>query len=232
ASLVAPGGTDGVETAERCCNGGPGRDRAARAAPPALVRRALREPIVRALPGTVLSRALRTAVRDAIDDARLVVAQEQRAVRQLHETRRTPPRLAVLGDEADEKVDVLARRLAVLDRQPHDLMAGAVRAVPRAVEHDERVARVLVGKRGRARARRIEQEADGGGVRAERHVRRQRLAGEVRPLAGVARVLVVAHVVPRPAVEAAFLHAGRVVRDDLVAEPVALVDRAPDVAVT
>ncbi len=49
-------------------------------------------------------------------------------------------------------------------------------------------------------------------------------------LADVARVLVAAHVPPRPAVEAAFLHVGDVVGDEVVAEAIALIGRAPQLA--
>ena len=52
-------------------------------------------------------------------------------------------------------------------------------------------------------------------------------------LACVARVLLTAahaHVPPRPAVKAAFLHVGDVVGYEVVAEPVALVGGAPQLA--
>src|SRR6202035_5837006 len=48
--------------------------------------------------------------------------------------------------------------------------------------------------------------------------------------AGVARILVPAHVVPRPAVVAAGLYMRDVVGDKIVAEGVTLVDRAPRLA--
>src|SRR5690606_34663587 len=56
------------------------------------------------------------------------------------------------------------------------------------------------------------------------------LAGQIRAIALHARLFVVAHVVPGPAVEGAFLHAGCIVGHEVIAALVALVHRAPHIA--
>src|SRR4029077_20457739 len=56
------------------------------------------------------------------------------------------------------------------------------------------------------------------------------LVFQVRSLAAAARILVGADVVPGPAVERAFTHARDVVGWNVIAEPVALIGRAPEFA--
>ena len=67
-------------------------------------------------------------------------------------------------------------------------------------------------------------------MRLEEHVGHDHFVFQLGMLAGVARVLMAAGVIPGPAVEAAFLHVGDVVGRQVVAEQVALVGRAPEVA--
>src|SRR5262245_23015065 len=99
-------------------------------------------------------------VRDAVDDVAIVVAEEQRAVVHRGQIRRPAPRLAIRPDEADEEIDVLARRFAVLNRHTHDLVTRAVRAVPRAVKYRERVADVVGWERRAPGSGRVEREAN------------------------------------------------------------------------
>ena len=73
----------------------------------------------------------------------------------------------------------------------------------------------------------VERDAERRGMGLEQHVGRRHGLGEIVAPPREARVLVVADVEPRPAVEGARLDAGRVVGRQVVAERVALVDRAP-----
>ena len=59
---------------------------------------------------------------------------------------RAAPDALVVVNEADKEVLVDARRLAVLHQEAHDLVAGALCAVPRAVQRDEGVASIFGGK--------------------------------------------------------------------------------------
>src|SRR5690242_4155739 len=67
-------------------------------------------------------------------------------------------------------------------------------------------------------------------MRLDEHVRDRDLVLEVGPLAAAARILVGADVVPGPAIERALANAGDVVGRHVIAEAVALVGRAPQVA--
>src|SRR5690349_5757154 len=126
-------------------------------------------------------------VRDAVDDVAIVVAEKQSPVVHRRYIRGPTPRLAIRPDEADEEVFVLARRLAVLDGYAHDLVAGAIGAVPRAVEDGERVADVVRRECRAARRRRVEREADSGRVRFIRHIGRDGFAFQIGALARVPR---------------------------------------------
>src|SRR5690606_38417319 len=137
---------------------------------------------------------------------------------------RTSPRIAVISDEAGEEIDVFTSRFAVLHRHTYYLMTSARPAVPGTMQHRETFARIFRRERGRAAwLQRVELEVEGSGVGGVGHVRTKDFSFKVRTFAGQARVFVVAHVVPGPAVEAAFLHARGVVGHKVVAQHVALV---------
>ena len=76
----------------------------------------------------------------------------------------------------------------------------------------------------------IERHAERGRVRLQQHVGHDDLVLEVGPRALVARILVRADVIPGPAVETALAHPGDVIGRQVVAETVALVGRAPQIA--
>ena len=65
-------------------------------------------------------------------------------------------------------------------------------------------------------------------MRLNEHVGRRDAPREIRPLVLVARVLMIAEIVPGPAIEGALRHTRRVVGRQIVAQPVALVDGAPE----
>ncbi len=76
----------------------------------------------------------------------------------------------------------------------------------------------------------VEEHLERGEVRLQDHVGRDDLVLQLRMRSHQARILVAAHVVPGPAVEAVFLHAGDVVGNEVVAQVVTLVGRAPELA--
>src|SRR5580700_9305155 len=94
---------------------------------------------------------LSVRVGNTVDRVVPVLAHQQRAVAGHHGADRSRPGVAVVGDEPDEKVVVLAGRHAVLHAHTHDLMTRAECAVPRAVHHREAVADILLRKDGAAR---------------------------------------------------------------------------------
>ena len=55
-------------------------------------------------------------------------------------------------------------------------------------------------------------------MRLEEHIGNDDLLRQFRVLAFEARILMIAHVEPRPAIEAAFLHMGDVIGHQIVAE--------------
>ena len=153
-------------------------------------------------------------IRHAPDRAAAVVADEQRTVRRDRDADRATPDALVVADEADQKILILAGRLAVLHHQPHDFVAGALGPVPRAVQRDEGVALVVGGKLIRA----IERDGERRGMRLNENVGRRDVAREIRPLVLVARVLMVAEIVPGPAIEGALRDMRRIVGRQIVAE--------------
>src|SRR5580658_2035658 len=157
------------------------------------------------------------------------------------------PDLAVFRDETGEEVFVTAVGVAVVHGDVNDFVAGAVGAVPRAVFRGESVAVILTGELA---GRWVESHLKRGHVGLDENIGSNNLGGEIDAIAGLglirgergrlwigagavgtglreARILMTAHVVPRPAVEAAFLDRSDVVGDQVIAEVVALVGRAP-----
>ena len=64
----------------------------------------------------------------------------------------------------------------------------------------------------------------------DQHIGHSDMAGETRPLSLQPRVLMIADIVPGPAVECALPHRGRIVRRQVVAQSIALVHHAPQCA--
>src|SRR5271170_3175533 len=67
-------------------------------------------------------------------------------------------------------------------------------------------------------------------MRLQKHIGSDDLGLQLRMAAQMPRILRAAHVVPGPAVEAAFLNVGDVVRNQIVAEHIALVGGAPELS--
>ena len=137
---------------------------------------------------------------------------------------RAAPDALVVIDEADKEIFVCARRLAVLYQEAHDFVARALRAIPRAVQRDEGAASVFRGKL----IRRIEGDAERRRMRLKENVGRRDAVREIGPLVLVARVLMVAEIVPGPAIEGAFRNMRCIVGREVVAKSVAFVDGAPE----
>src|SRR5438445_8056361 len=83
---------------------------------------------------------LPTAPGDAPDRAVAVFADEERAVLGDGDADRAGPDGSIVDHEAGQKILVFAGRLATLQQYADDLVAGALGAVPGAVERGEDVA--------------------------------------------------------------------------------------------
>src|SRR6266852_2634187 len=77
----------------------------------------------------------------------------------------------------------------------------------------------------------VESEAERGRMGLEQDVRHRNLVLEVGSLSLVPRIFVAADVVPRPAIESALANPRDVVGWNIIADCVALVGRAPQVAI-
>jgi hypothetical protein len=153
-----------------------------------------------------------------------VVGYKKRAVLSNCNSDRPAPDLTVRCDESGEEIFILSGSMAVVHRDADDFVAGAVGAVPGAVLSREAVA--IVG-RGKLLAL-VKSHLQRCKVRLQDDVRCDDLGLQLRVCTHQARVLVTAHVPPWPAVESIFLHAGDVVGNEVVAEPVTLVGGAPE----
>ncbi len=168
----------------------------------------------------------RAGVGDAPQRAVAVLGEQQRAVMRRRHANRTAPHAVGIGDEAGDEILVAAVRHAVAQVDPYDFIAGAVAAVPGSVQRHEGVA-LVVARKCRDAGAGVEGHAERRRVRLDQHIRDGDVANEVGAFALVPRVLVVADIVPRPAVEFSLLHPGDVVGGKIVAEAVALVGGTP-----
>src|SRR5262249_34129566 len=139
-------------------------------------------------------------VLDPPDGPRAVVGDHQRAVLVRRDADGTAPDIAGRGDEPDEEVLILARRLTVAEREPDDLVAGPPLPVPRPVERREPV--VAVTRREAVAV--VERHVERGGVGLDDHGGDGHLALELGMLPLVPWVLVIAEIEPGPAVELSF----------------------------
>ena len=73
----------------------------------------------------------------------------------------------------------------------------------------------------------IKGQTEGGDMGAESVVRFDRFSDEIRPLAFLARILDLAKIGKWPTVKSSFLNAREIIRDEIVAEQIALVDDRP-----
>ena len=145
---------------------------------------------------------------------------------------RAAPDGFVVEDEACQEVLVAAYRLAVFEMDADDFVAGALGAVPGAVEGDEGVAAVVWRERcGAGLGLWVERHLEWGGVGLNEDVGGGDLGGQVGAFVAVALVFVAADIVPGPTVEGAGTDPCYVVGRQVVAHFVALVGGAPDVAV-
>src|SRR5579863_3596399 len=168
------------------------------------------------------------AVGDAIDDAGLIEGDQQGAVggggyaygTAIDQT------FAGVGDEAGEERNRIGGRLAILEGDESDLIAGALGAVPGAVLGDESAAVVA----GRELFAAVESELKRSDVGAKKDIGDYGLGDQVGFRREHARVHVAADVAVRPAVEAAVLNAGQIVGRKIIAEAVAFVDGNPGLA--
>src|SRR5205807_10013109 len=90
----------------------------------------------------------------------------------------------------------------------------------------EQIAAELFGELTRG----VEREPERRVVRRDEHVGNENLSFQLGMLCRMPRILMVAHVVPRPSVERIFLHVRDLIGDQIVAERVAPVGREPQLS--
>src|SRR5579862_2332450 len=178
------------------------------------------------LAGTFASLRLRGLAGrgDTPNRAARVLGDEQGAILVHRDADRAAPDFGIADDKSGGEVVVLAGRHAVLYYDADDFVAGSLGSVPRPVFGGENIAAVLLWKLRPV----IECQTERGRMGLQQHVGNGDFIFEIRPLAAVSRILIGADVVPGPAVESAFAHARDVVGRHVIAEPVALIGRAPD----
>src|SRR6202140_1372132 len=168
-------------------------------------------------------RRLIPLVGHAVDDSVAVIAEQQGAVLREGNLDGASPDILMIGDEADHKILVLAGGFAIFEGEADDLVAGPQGAIPRAVQGNEGIAFPACGELTAL----VEGKPERCGVRLEQHVRDCDLAFEVGTRATTwPFVLVVADVVPGPAVEGSRLDRGHVIRRQVIAEQIAFVGGA------
>src|ERR1043166_1828885 len=157
-----------------------------------------------------------------------IFAEKQTAIFRNREADRPPPNVSLRRHEPGDEIFVIAPRLPgrFVEGHTHDLVTGPPLAVPGAVKGREEVAFVL----RRELSAVIETKIERGRVALHEDVGHNNLAGQLRMLPVVPRVLVVAEIEPWPAVESARLHAANVVRHQILAQPVPLVRAHPKLA--
>ena len=167
-------------------------------------------------------RSARARVGHAPDHAIAVLAEQERAVgRDRHGHRATENGL-VVEHEAGDEILVNAGRRAIRETQAHDLVTGALAAIPRSMQRDEGVAAIV----GRKAVAFVEGDAERRRMGLDQHVRHPHLVREIGTQAG-AFVGMRADVKPWPAVERAVADLRRIIGRQIVAQHVPLVDRAP-----
>src|ERR1035441_7237681 len=164
------------------------------------------------------------------DGTRSVIGHEQRSVLRFRNTHRPSPDFAVGGHEPGEEVFILSGGVAVLHRQPNDLVAGALGAIPRAMFRSKSVT-VVFSRELRAL---VEEHFKRSKMGIHEDIWRDHLGLQLGMLSGVARILLAAVGAPkkdpRPAIKSTFLHVRHVVWHEIIAQPVALVGGAPQLA--
>src|SRR4051812_26075516 len=157
------------------------------------------------------------------DHVSAIVGYEEPAVVRHRNPDRASPDVTVAGDEAGHEVLVLARGLAVPDRYANHFVTGPLLAIPRAVLGREGVGSIL----RRELVPRVESHFQRGRMRLHEHVRRHHSVAKLWMCAWMSRILRGTEVEPRPAVEGTFADARHVVGNEIVAQPIPLVDGGP-----
>ena len=126
-------------------------------------------------------------MRDPPDRAAGILRHQQGAVMRNGHANGSSPHLGIADDKAGHEILVFAARRAVLETDANDLVARALRPVPRAMLGGEPVTAILRGERIGV----IEHKPKRGRVSLDENVGSGDLALEIGTLAGVVRIFVV-----------------------------------------
>src|SRR5271168_2397419 len=134
--------------------------------------------------------------------ARAVICHVESAILTHGYSYRAAPNLSICRDESGKKILVLTSGFAVLHRNPYNLVASAIRTVPRPMLRCEAVAVILGWEGGFASGVKGHSERSHMGL--NQYIRGNDLGLELRMGAHQSRILMTPHVEPGPTIEAAF----------------------------
>ena len=150
---------------------------------------------------------LLSRVPHAPDAIAVVVGDEQGSVFRDSDAGRPAPRddlpaiRAIIDQKAREKI-LDRSRFSVLERNVDDFVSVRLRSIPRTVQCEECAVAIVL----RELAPRIELHSQCSGVRRKQHIGNNRRLHQVRELSDMNRIVMLADIAERPAVEATFLH--------------------------
>src|SRR6185312_2499429 len=154
---------------------------------------------------------------------RTVVGDHERAIGCDRDAHGPAPHRAIGVDETRNEILVLALGVPVIERHANDFISRARGAVPGTVLGGEYVALIL---RRKLRSL-VKGHSERSAMRPQQNVGHDGLLPQFR-LLGQTGVVVITHVIPGPAVEAAFFNGSDVVGNKVVADHVPFVYRAPE----
>src|SRR6476469_8330771 len=166
-------------------------------------------------------RSLRRHAPDVVTD---IVGDEHCAGSVNGNADRAPKRLSTSIDEASKNVLRHAGGAPRGERHEDHFVAAQRIAVPGAMLTNEGAAGVARRKKPAA----VKGKSERGGVGAERVVWNDVLCDQVRPLRLHTRIEVIAEIAVWPAVEPTVLYCGQIVRNEVAAAQIALMDHGPE----
>src|SRR6266568_2856449 len=162
-------------------------------------------------------------VTDSPDRIRAVVGDEQRTIAAYGNTDRPSPDIAVVGCEAGQKVLIFSCGFSLLEWHADHFIARALTPVPGAVFGGEDIPVIFAGELVAL----VENHFQRRKMRLKKDVGGYYFVPKFGVLAFVLRIIVAAHVVPGPAIEAAIFKVGNVIGHQVIAECVAFIHRSP-----
>src|ERR1700722_5483355 len=158
---------------------------------------------------------------------RPITTHQQRPNPRHRDPHRTPPYLPIRQHESSQKILILTRCMArLMQWHTNHLISHPHRLVPRSMLGRKNISVILVGKLIALIKRNFQRRI----MRLQQHIGNNRPILQLRMLALVPRILMRPHIPPRPAIKSPIFNVRDVVRYQVVAQRIALVDRAPELS--